>query len=131
MKSNEQIFAEIREQGYITEQQMKLLKNRSNREGRDLFDYSLKEKNDGVPVTATQGAVGLAYLRKQAKIYNTPLGWREKNIIEHATENDFRFMGFRNCAYDGEPLNLQPVFRVNTSEGSMEYYVSHEVQVTN
>ena len=51
-KTNEQIFEEIRKRGFMTEQEMKLLKNRSNKEQKDLFDYDLVEefKGYGVPI---------------------------------------------------------------------------------
>lgn len=41
MKTNEQIFEEIKTQGYITEQQISLLKRRGNHQNEDIFDYSL------------------------------------------------------------------------------------------
>jgi hypothetical protein len=119
MKSNEQIFAEIREQGYITEQQMKLLKNRSNREGRDLFDYGLIETiNDGygVPITREQGEKGLAWLKRWAKKRNTPLGSREISIIERATADDFTFLGFYNASHYKNHVNLQPIYELNGME---------------
>ena len=40
-RTNEMIFKEVRESGFMTERDMKLLKNRSNKEGKDFFDYDL------------------------------------------------------------------------------------------
>ena len=39
MKTNETIFQEIKAQGFITKQQLQLLKNRSNKEQKNLMDY--------------------------------------------------------------------------------------------
>jgi hypothetical protein len=39
MKTNEQIFSEISENGFITYQQISLLKNRSNKEQKDCINY--------------------------------------------------------------------------------------------
>ena len=48
MKTNELIYKEISENSYITEANMKLLKNRSNKSGCDLFDYDFLESfSDG------------------------------------------------------------------------------------
>lgn len=57
--SNEQIFTEILESGFITKSQIQLLKNRSNKEGYDLFDYSIFDKLDEIKITPEQGEQGL------------------------------------------------------------------------
>lgn len=101
-KTNEQIFETVRENGYITEQEINLLKNRSNNERRDVFNYDLIEDvadGYGVPVTAEQGAKGLRWLRGLLKSNGEPrkgqsLGFRELEIIRDATPEDFRFCGF-------------------------------------
>ena len=41
MKTNEQIFEDIKKQGYINEQQIRLLKTRGTQQNKDLFDYTL------------------------------------------------------------------------------------------
>lgn len=51
MKTNEQIFDEIKATGFISESDLKLLKNRSNKNGIDLFDYSIEE----IYITKEQG----------------------------------------------------------------------------
>ena len=43
MKTNEQIFEEIKTRGYISEQQISLLKRRGNHQNEDIFDYSPDE----------------------------------------------------------------------------------------
>ena len=42
-RTNEMIFEDVRANGFMTEKDMKLLKNRSNKEGKDIFDYDLME----------------------------------------------------------------------------------------
>lgn len=37
MKTNEQIFEDIKKQGYITEQQIRLLKTRGTQQNKDVF----------------------------------------------------------------------------------------------
>ena len=101
-KTNEQIFETVRENGYITEQEINLLKNRSNNERRDVFNYDLVEEiadGYGVPVTPEQGAKGLRWLRGLLKSNGEPrkgqpLDFRELEIIHDATPEDFRFCGF-------------------------------------
>jgi len=112
MKTNEKIFQEIRETGVITESNIRLLKNRSNREGKNLFDYSLLEQingGNGIPVTEEQGLKGLAWLFKFMKrgIY----GNREIEIIKNASCNDFLFVGF----YDSGSFyrNYLPTYKLN------------------
>lgn len=44
MKTNETVFGEIIKNGVITKQQLFLLKNRSNKEQRDVINYGFIEK---------------------------------------------------------------------------------------
>ena len=121
MKANEAIIAEVAERGYITEKEISLLKCRSNREGRDVINYELL--GDGVPLTAEQGAMALLWLKKLLKRNGEPregqnLGWREINIINNATENDFDFVCLYDCGNNWHS-SFVPVYRC----GGMEYYV--------
>ena len=121
MKANESIIAEVAERGYITENEINLLKCRSNREGRDVINYELL--GDGVPVTTEQGAKGLLWLKKLLKRNGEPregqnLGWREIDIIKNATEKDFEFVCLYDCG-NKSFSNFVPVYRC----GAMEYYV--------
>jgi hypothetical protein len=122
-KTNEQIFAEIRKQGFITEQQIKLLKSRSQRAEEALWDDSLTAQfgEDGVPVTDEQGAKGLAYLRRWALKRNTPFGTREKIIVANATNSGFSFKGFHNFNLQDEPVNFQPVYKLTAGNMYMNY----------
>ena len=117
MKTNELIYKEISDSGYITEANMKLLKNRSNKNGRDLFDYDFLENfNDGcgIPLAIEQGEKGLSWLKKfirkdgSSNVY----GYREIDIIQNATPSDFLFHGFYDA---GNYLNhyYLPVYSVN------------------
>ena len=74
-KTNEEIFENVRENGYITEKEIKLLKNRSNNERRDVLNYELLDEicdGYGVPVTPEQGAKGLRWLRGLLKSNGEP-----------------------------------------------------------
>lgn len=96
MKTIELIYKEILENGYITESNMKLLKNRSNKNGHDLFDYDFLESFSdgcGIPLTAEQGEKGLIWLKKFINKGNV-YGYRELEIIQNATPSDFLFQGF-------------------------------------
>ena len=95
MKTNELIYKEISESGVITEANMKLLKNRSNKSGRDLFDYDFLESfadGCGIPLTVDQGEKGLLWLKKF--IRKDVYGYRELEIVQNATPSDFLFQGF-------------------------------------
>ena len=117
MKTNELIYKEITENGYITEANMKLLKNRSNKSGRDLFDYDFLESfadGCGIPLTAEQGEKGLLWLKKfirkdgSSNVY----GYRELEIVQNATPSDFLFQGF----YDNGNRyykNYLPIYELN------------------
>ena len=120
MKTNEAIITEIAEKGFITEKEINLLKCRSNREGRDVINYELL--GEYVPVTPEQGAKALLWLKKLLKRNEEPregqnLGYREIEIINNATGNDFEFV----CLYDcgNRSSCFVPVYRC----GAMEYYV--------
>lgn len=101
MKTNEQIFSEIRETGFITEKDLQLLRNRSNKVGKDQFDYNI---DIDIHITKEQGAKGLQWLKKFIKkgLY----GYRELDIIETSTNEDFRFKGFYNVGTFGFPYYL-------------------------
>ena len=122
-KTNEMIFAEIRERGFMTEQEMKLLKNRSNKEQKDLFDYDLVEEFDGygVPIDEEWANKGIKWLKSLLKKNGEPksnLGYREVEIIKSAEPDDFRFV----CFYDTCNRyfsNYIPVYNV----AGMEYRV--------
>ncbi len=131
MKTNEQIFEEIKTRGYISEQQIRLLKRRGNHQNEDVFDYSLFDAGQfeyGVPLTPEQNEKGIKFLRdltytptgKTRK--NCPFGYRELNII--STSSEFRFKGFYDAGRRGY-VSLLPLYELD----GMEYYYDGEVHV--
>lgn len=126
MKTLESIFSEISENGVITKQQIQLLKNRSNREQKDVINYGwLDSIGDGygIPVTEEQGVQGLNWLKKfikkngESNVY----GYRELEIINSASPCDFVFKGFYDAGR-GWFRNFLPIYQVN----GMEYVPMQE-----
>ena len=114
MKTNEFIYKEISESGVITEANMKLLKNRSNKVGRDLFDYNFlgSFSNDcNIPLTVDQGEKGLLWLKKFINKGNV-YGYRELEIVQNATPSDFLFLGFYDAGNYLSHYYL-PIYSVN------------------
>lgn len=120
MKTNETIFAEIKAAGFITEAQMQLLKNRSNKAQCDLFPYD--EFDECLPLSEDWANKGLKWLQSLLKKSGEPkagqnLGYREIEIIKTATPEDFTFV----CFYDAGNRwqgNYLPVYNV----AGMDYY---------
>lgn len=114
MKTNEQIFSEISKNGFITYKQISLLKSRSNKGKKDCINYDTFE---GFPVDSESGEKGLLWLKSLLNRNGEPkkdvsLGYREIEIINSATKNDFEFYGF----YDDGNMNfknLKPIYRLN------------------
>ena len=119
MKTNETIFQEIKAQGFITKQQLQLLKNRSNKEQKDLMDYEVLESiadGYGIPLTEEQGKKGLTWLKKfQRKRTGSIYGYREEEIINSATPSDFVFLGFYDAG-NGWFKNYLPIYGLNGME---------------
>ena len=117
MKTNKMIFAEIEECGFITKENLQLLKNRSNKQQTDLFDYDFLERfadGCGIPLSEEQGKQGLKWLKKfinkngESNVY----GYRELDIIKNASPSDFKFQGFYNAGYYLARYYL-PIYSVN------------------
>lgn len=117
MKTNEMIFAEINESGFISKSNLQLLKNRSNKEQKDLFDYDFMENfkdGFGIPLTGEQGEQGLKWLKKfinkngESKVY----GFREIDIIMNAKPSDFKFQGFYDSG-NRSYKNYLPIYELN------------------
>lgn len=119
--TNNTIFENIRERGYMTEREMLLLKSRSNKAQKDLFLYD--EFSEYVPLSEDWANKGLQWLKSLLKKNGEPkagqnLGYREIEIIKTATASDFTFV----CFYDagsGWYRNFVPVYNV----AGMEYRV--------
>ena len=75
-RTNEMIFADVKANGFMTEKDMKLLKNRSNKEQKDFFDYDLIDSINagyGIPIDdkwANKGIVWLKSLLKKTENQN-------------------------------------------------------------
>ena len=119
--TNVTIFENIHERGYMTENEMLLLKSRSNKAQKDLFQYD--EFNGYIPLSEEWSNKGLKWLKSLLKKNGEPkagqsLGYREIEIIKTATASDFTFV----CFYDngnGWYRNYVPVYNV----AGMEYRV--------
>lgn len=120
MKTLESIFSEIKESGVITKQQLQLLKNRSNRQQKDVVNYDWLESigdGFGIPLTEEQGVQGLKWLRKflNKKGESDVFGYREIEIVKNALPTDFVFKGFydagNRCA-----RTFLPIYQVNGME---------------
>ena len=120
--TNDTIFEQIKERGYMTEKEMLLLKKRSNAAQHDLFNY--EAFSEYVPLSEEWANKGLQWLKSLLKKNGEPkagqnLGFREIEIIKTATASDFTFV----CFYDngnGWFRNYVPVYNV----AGMEYYVN-------
>lgn len=120
MKTLESIFSEIKERGVITKQQLQLLKNRSNREQKDVISYDwLESVGDGygIPLTEEQGVQGLNWLKKFIKKNggSNVYGYRELEIINNANPCDFVFKGFYDAG-NGWFRNFLPIYQLNGME---------------
>lgn len=120
MKTLESIFSEIKENGSISKSQLQALKNRSNREQKDVINYDwLESVGDGygIPLTEEQGVQGLNWLKKfikkngESNVY----GYRELEIIGNASPSDFVFKGFYDAG-NGWFRNFLPIYQVNGME---------------
>ena len=120
--TNNTIFENIHERGYMTEREMLLLKSRSNKAQKDFFQYD--EFSDYIPMSEEWANKGLHWLKSLIKKNGEPkagqnLGYREIEIIKTATASDFTFVCFYdagNCFYH----YYLPVYNV----AGMEYFVS-------
>lgn len=119
--TNNTIFEQIKERGYMEEREMLLIKSRSNKAQKDLFQYD--EFSDYIQLSEEWANKGLHWLKSLLKKNGEPkagqnLGDREIEIIKNATASDFTFV----CFYDngrGWCRNFVPVYNV----AGMEYRV--------
>ena len=119
--TNNTIFENIHERGYMEEREMLLLKSRSNKAQKDLFQYD--DFNGYIALSEGWANKGLQWLKSLLKKNGEPkagqnLGDREIEIIKTATASDFTFV----CFYDngnGWYKNYVPVYNV----AGMEYRV--------
>ena len=120
--NNATIFENIHERGYITEKEMLILKSRSNKAQKDLFQYD--EFSEYIPLSEEWANKGIQWLKSLLKKNGEPkagqnLGFREIEIIKTAKPSEFSFV----CFYDagnGWFRNFVPVYNV----AGVEYFVS-------
>ena len=120
--NNAKIFEQIKERGYMEEREMLLLKSRSNKAQKDLFQYD--EFSEYISLSEEWANKGIQWLKSLLKKNGEPkagqnLGYREIEIIKTAKPEDFTFV----CFYDngnGRFRNYLPVYNV----AGMEYFVS-------
>ena len=126
--TNNTIFENIHERGYMTEKEMLLLKSRSNKAQKDLFQYD--EFSDYIPLSEEWAEKGLKWLKSLLKKNGEPkagqsLGYREIEIIKNATPKDFSFVCFHDAG-NKFYYNYVPVYNV----AGMDYFVySGTIQV--
>ena len=119
--TNDTIFEQIKTRGYMTEREMLLLKSRSNKAQKDLFQYD--EFNEYIPMSEDWANKGINWLKSLIKKNGEPkagqnLGFREIEIIKTAKPSEFSFV----CFYDagnGWFRNYIPVYNV----AGREYFV--------
>ena len=119
--TNNTIFENIHERGYMTEKEMLLLKSRSNKAQKDLFQYD--EFSEYVPLSEDWSNKGLKWLKSLLKKNGEPkagqnLGFREIEIIKSAKQSEFSFVCFFDAG-NGWYRNYIPVYNV----AGMEYFV--------
>ena len=119
---NDKIVEQIKTRGYMEEREMLLLKSRSNKAQKDLFQYD--EFNEYIPLSEEWANKGLKWLKSLLKKNGEPkagqnLGEREIEIIKTATASDFTFVYFYDAGNSFYHYYV-PVYNV----AGMEYYVS-------
>ena len=119
--NNETIFEQIKTRGYMEEREMLLLKSRSNKAQKDLFQYD--NFSDYIPLSEEWANKGLQWLKSLLKKNGEPkkgqsLGYREIEIIKNATPEDFSFVCFHDTG-NKFYYNYVPVYNV----AGMDYFV--------
>ena len=119
--NNNTICEQIKTRGYMEEREMLLLKSRSNKAQKDLFNYD--EFNEYIPLSEEWSNKGLKWLKSLLKKNGEPkagqnLGEREIEIIKTATASAFKFGYFYDNG-NGWYRNYVPVYNV----AGMEYRV--------
>jgi len=118
------ILNSIKQTDTISEQEMKLLKNRINAgEKIDGLDYG-----EDIDYTLPKGyeEKGMLWILRQYRTPkgkvkgNHPFGYREQDAIE--TMKKITFVGFHNSSFWGK--NYQPVYNVKGKDASFDYCLS-------
>ena len=129
-----EICVQVRRRGFMTEKDMKLLKNRFNKEQRDCFDYTFGAINNGygIPLDEEWANKEMKWMKSMLKKNGDPkswanIGYREAEIIQNAMPEDFRFMGFYDAGVYGVkdhiPVYWLRALTMKAVNGGMKYYV--------
>lgn len=131
METKKQVFEDIKRQGYITKQQVDLLKTRGNHDNEYMFLAELLETEQfkhGIPLSPDHNKEELARVHELAytpkgSIKSTcPFKQRELEIINKETV--FNFLGFLNNG-TRDLVNLTPMYEI----GGIEYYDDNGIHV--
>ena len=118
------LLKEISKREIITEKEINLIKNRSNRLQKDLFDYDI----DPIEVTSEQTEKGLKWLLNQYQTpkgqirKNNPFGYREIEVLKSENPKAY-FNGLYNAGNHFRVFYV-PIYEYVSDKGSFEYYVS-------
>ena len=112
----EPLLKEIKQSGIITEDQIQILKKRSNDLRRNVINYNWMDRvgnGYGIPLTEEQGAKELDWIRSfvEKNIYRA----KDIEVIQNASPSDFVFKGFYNNGV-GSWCNYLPIYEVNGIE---------------
>jgi hypothetical protein len=126
------------EKGFLTENEVNLLKRRLNHSSGamtyhpiEISEIPFPDNGEGFKLSSEQTEKGLTWLKDQWKTprgierVNNPFGFREENIIENFKE--FRLIDFYNSAnYYQNQICIRsyiPLYRVVAKDGAaFEYY---------
>lgn len=123
-KSTEDLVAEIKERGTITEQELLLLKRRAS-SGDGYADTITGD--DEIELSPEQIEKGYAWLMNQWKSpagkerKNNPFGYREQDVLEGQSLTMYFDQFYNPSRYSDFYV---PVYTVSSSNGSFQYYVN-------
>ena len=118
------LLKEIAEKGVITEKQISLLKLRSNKEQKNLYDLFDEE----IQCTTEQTKKVLEWLLnkwktpKGAERKNNPFGYREQNVLEDENAKAY-FNGFYDAG-NSYVTFFVPIYEIVGNGSSFEYIVT-------
>ena len=121
---NELRKRDVFDKSQITKQEKDLLMRRINSGKLKPNEVPHIADGEGYDLSEEQTKKGLDYLNNQDRTSrgverkNTPFGYREKNILEHATSIRLKDVYLEHGNY------YYPVYEVNSSDGSFDYYMS-------
>jgi hypothetical protein len=130
MKTTEILTAVVKA-GYITEQQINVLKRRANAGEKIEFPQTVYDGD--VQLTEEQTRKGFEYLYNLWKTpngkerKNNPFGYREQDVLKGTIT--FYFDGFHNAARYGQAPFYVPIYTASANGSSFQYYVCQGIQI--